>query len=255
MFNMMQKVYDVQVVKRIIGDDGKPKLVTLNQKVPNEKDAAIAKVLNDVTTGEYDFVMEVGPGYNTKREEGLDAMLEILPTPLGEIVAQTAGDLVVRMMDAPGADMIADRMQAANPLAQTDEESDVPPAAQMQIKALQGKLEEAGKVIQGLEIEKKSRIDVEKVKQDGATKRTLMQETGAAHTEQIRQEGTLAVENAENLAWMHDVAVKAQTSLSVAEINALAKLLTTNSQIEASDRAGERQIAAKADEAREKTET
>jgi hypothetical protein len=46
---------------RIIGDDGKPDLLTINQQ------DAVGRVMNDVTVGTYDVVMETGPGYNSKR--------------------------------------------------------------------------------------------------------------------------------------------------------------------------------------------
>ena len=240
------KIWDTQRMQRIIGDDGKPSLVVLNEK-------AIDTVKNDVTVGTYDVVMETGPGYNTKQEEGLAAFLQLMATPLGEPVAQTSGDLVVRMMDAPGAEAVADRMAAANPLAQVDEQSDVPPQAQMMIKSLQMKVEEAGKIIQNLELEKKYRRDTEDIKQKGETQRVLMKETGATERAVMEGQAALAEENAENEAWMRDVAVQAQAQLSVAEINAMVKLLTTNTQVEASDRSAERQIAAKAEEARAKT--
>ncbi len=38
-------------------------------------------------------------------------MMELLGTPLGEKVAMTSDDLVLRSMDFPGADLIADRCQ------------------------------------------------------------------------------------------------------------------------------------------------
>jgi hypothetical protein len=73
-------------------------------------------VLNDVTVGTYDVVMDTGPGYDTRRQEGVAAMMELLNTPLGEKVAQSSDDLIVRNMDFPGSDAIADRLAAANTL-------------------------------------------------------------------------------------------------------------------------------------------
>lgn len=243
--------WDVQSVRRIIGEDGKPDLVTINERKNVD---GVETVLNDMTVGTYDVVMQTGPGYDTKREEGLDTFMAVLQSPLGEKVAQVADDVVVRMMDVHGAEEIADRLAAANPLSQIDENSDVPPQAQMMIKGLQAKLEEAMKALQAAELEKKYRTDVEAMRQDGETKRVHLKEAGAVEREVLKGQGTLAVENAENEAWMRDVAVKAQTSLSVAEINAFVKLLTTKSQIDASDRGAERQISAAADQGRREAE-
>ena len=106
--DLIPQVYDTERVLRIIGDDGKPDLITLNERKVNEM--GVVEVLNDVTVGEYDVVMDTGPGYNSKRQEAVDSMMSLLgadPT-----LMQTAGDLIFRNMDFPGSDVIADRMAA-----------------------------------------------------------------------------------------------------------------------------------------------
>jgi hypothetical protein len=209
-------VYDTQRVQRIIGDDGKPELVTINQKEvkQDETGAAIEKVLNCVCVGEYDVVMETGPGYDTKRQEGVAATMELMRTPIGEKVAAVADDLIVRQMDFPGADTIADRLAAANPLSEVDEKSDVPPQAQMVMKAMQKQLEQAKQIIQQLEMEKKYRLDAIRMQEDGETRRKLMDTTASAHDTEQR-----------NLSMQHSVEAKAITSQNVEEIRALTKLL------------------------------
>jgi hypothetical protein len=124
--DLLPKIYDTERVMRIIGDDGKPELLTVNQR------DSVGRVLNDMTVGQYDVVMDTGPGYNSKRQEAVDSMLPLLTADPG--LMQTCGDLVFRNMDWPGADVIADRLAAANPLAQIDEHSEIPPLAQMKIK-------------------------------------------------------------------------------------------------------------------------
>jgi hypothetical protein len=215
-------VYDTERVQRIIGEDGKEKMVTLNQKQqpgqgvdPNGTDAAIAKVLNDVTVGTYDVVMQTGPGYDTRRKEGTVAMMELMGTPVGEKVAAVADDLIIRNMDFPGSDVIADRLAAANPLSKIDEESDVPPQAQMQIKAQQDQIQKMGQAIQQLELEKKYRMDVQGMKEQGATQRTLMETTTKAHDTEER-----------NKSIQHSTEVKALTAQNVEEIRGLVKLLS-----------------------------
>ncbi len=151
-------IYDTKRVMRIIGEDGRPELVTLNEPAPamdengqpqmDETGQAIQKVLNDVTVGQYDVVMDTGPGYDTKRIEGVDAMMQLMNTPVGEKVAQVGDDLLVRQMDFPGADVLADRLAAANPMAQVDEKSEIPAKIQMQIKGLQRHLQQAQQIIQ-----------------------------------------------------------------------------------------------------------
>jgi hypothetical protein len=220
-------VYDTQRVQRIIGEDGREEMVTLNQKTQgqDEQGQAIATVLNDVCTGTYDVVMQTGPGYDTKRQEGVASMLELLNTPLGEKIAVTGDDLIVREMDFNGAEMLADRLAAANPLAQVDEKSDVPPKAQMQIKALQQQLEQAGQQMQAMAQELKYKGQLEQMKQDAETKRELMRTTVKAHeNEAWQQEEREQVQSVERTR-MNESAANNQTKILVEEIKAHVALL------------------------------
>lgn len=208
-------IYDTERVVRIIGEDGRPSLDTVNEKKQemSPEGQAINKVLNDVTVGEYDIVMDTGPGYDSKRQEAVATFTQMLGTPLGEKIAQVADDIIVRNLDVPGADVIADRLAAANPLAQIDEESEIPPKVQMMIKGLQNQLQQAQQMIQQQGLEIKFRTNIEKMKQDGEDKRELLRQTTKAH-------------DIEKMAAtkQHDTEVRALTAQNVAEINAMAKL-------------------------------
>ena len=67
--------YSEERMQRIIGEDGKPQMVELN------KDDGTGAIKNDLTVGKYDVVMDAGPSYETKREEGADALLELCGSP------------------------------------------------------------------------------------------------------------------------------------------------------------------------------
>lgn len=200
-------------VVRIIGDDGQSSTKQLNVQQPGATAEDPSKVLNDVTVGEYDVVMDTGPGFNTKRQEAVDSMMPLFEK--NEDLMKIAGDVMFRNMDFPGAEVIADRMAAANPMSQIDEESDVPPQAQMQIKQLQDAVKKLTEHAQQLEQVLKSRADVEAAKQAGESHRLLVKEAGATDRN-----------NADNESWMHDVAVKSHTALGVAEINQAGKIIT-----------------------------
>jgi hypothetical protein len=73
LLDLIPHYYDTKRVIRIIGEDGTPDSVTINDHAE-----AIGKVLNDLTVGKYDVVMDTGPGYDTKRLEAQDAMLELV---------------------------------------------------------------------------------------------------------------------------------------------------------------------------------
>jgi hypothetical protein len=38
----------------------------------------IGEVLNDVTVGEYDVVMDTGPGFQSKRQQAVESMMPLL---------------------------------------------------------------------------------------------------------------------------------------------------------------------------------
>ena len=203
--DLIPKIYDTQRVMRIIGDDGKPDMITINERT------AVGEVLNDVTVGRYDVVMETGPGYNSKRQEAVDAMMPLLAKPE---MFQAAGDLVFRNMDFPGADIIADRLAALNPLAQIDEKSDIPPQVQMQLKQAQAQVQQMQQQMAAMQMAIKQRQDIEQVKQDNETKRELLRQTAKAHNTETMAE-----------VKVNDQNTRAITSQNKTEIDAIVQLL------------------------------
>ena len=204
------KIYDTERVMRIIGMDGQPDMVTLNQQGADEE--GIYKTMNDTSVGEYDVVMDTGPGYNSKRQEAIEAMIPLMTAD--PALMQVAGDLFFRNMDFPGAEIIADRLAAANPMSQIDEKSKIPPQVQMQLAMSKKQIEEMGQQLQNLQMVIKQRQDIESVKQDAETKRELMRQTAKAHnTESVLE------------ARVHDVNMRAVTSQNKTEIESIMELL------------------------------
>jgi hypothetical protein len=204
--DLIPKIYDTERVMRIIGSDGQPDMTTINQA------NAIGEVLNDVTVGEYDVVMDTGPGFQTKRQQAVESMMPLL-TGNAELF-NIAGDLVFRNMDFPGADVIADRLAAMNPLANIDEKSDIPPEIQMRLAQSQQMIEQLQQQLQAAGLEINNRMQVAQIKEEGATKRKLMDVTARAHnTETI------------NEAKVNQTNVKAITEQNKSEIDALVKML------------------------------
>jgi hypothetical protein len=235
--DLIPKIYDTERVMRIIGDDGKPELLTINQR------DSVGRVLNDVTVGQYDVVMETGPGYNSKRQEAVDNMLPLLSA--APELMQVAGDLVFRNMDWPGADIIADRLAAANPMAQIDDKSKVPPQVQMQLAMSQKQIQELTQALQAKELLLKQRLDVEQLKQDSETKRTLIKETNRAHEIELREASDRDEMRMKVEGQAHDTVVKTQTQLEIERMKAeiairlatLDKLALKNASAETTERA------------------
>ena len=210
--DLIPKIYDTERVMRIIGDDGKPELLTINQR------DSVGRVLNDITVGQYDVVMETGPGYNSKRQEAVDNMLPLLSA--APELMQVAGDLVFRNMDWPGADIIADRLAAANPMAQIDDKSKVPPQVQMQLAMSKKQIQELTQALQAKELLLKQRMDVEQLRQDSETKRTLLKETNRAHEIELREQSDREEMRMKVDGQAHDTVLKTQTQIEVERMKA-----------------------------------
>lgn len=209
--DLIPKIYDSQRVMRIIGDDGKPDLVNINE--PKQDAQGVYTIMHDMTVGEYDVVMDTGPGYNSKRQEAVESMTNIMK--VDPTLMQHAGDLIFRNMDFPGADIIADRLAAANPMAQIDDKSPVPPQVQMQLKANQAQMQKMQQTIQQMQQMIKMRQDTEQVKQDAETKRVLIKETNRAHDLELRNEERHRDMELRTSTTAHDTVLKTQTQIEI----------------------------------------
>jgi Phage P22-like portal protein len=203
--DLIPKIYDRERVMRIIGDDGKPEIVTLNQ--PGTDENGVAKILNDVTVGEYDVVMDTGPGYNSKRQEASESMATILaadPNLMSQI-----GDLWFRNMDFPGADVIADRLATLNPLAKIDDKSPIPPQVQMQLAQAQAQIQQLQQALQAEQMDKKYRATVQQQVQEAETEREKMRL-------QVKREDVMTRTDTQ----AHDTVIKTQTQLEIEQLKA-----------------------------------
>lgn len=214
--------YDTERMQRIIGEDGVPQVVKINEQVqetPEGASEAVMRVKNDMTVGLYAVVMDTGPGYATKREEAAENMVETLNTPLGEVVVQQGADIVLRNMDWHGADELADRVASTIPAAMQKMVEGLPKQAQNIIGALQQQLQQKDQTIQQQALEIKYGQDKERMRIQGK-----LEETDRNNERAVRVED-----------------MKGNTSRDVAEIHGATQLLNTNTEA-AHDRAAAREL-------------
>lgn len=180
---LIPKVYDTARVLRMIGEDGEQEVILVNQEF--EKNGKMLRY--DLNKGKYDVVVDVGPSYETKRQEAAATMVEL--TKAYPQIMQFAGDLLLRNMDFPQAKELADRFKKTIPANLVDNGKDeLPPVAKAQIeqlgKALEemtAKLNEQTKIIETkqIEIESKERIEFAKLEHDAAIKMAEMNQAEA----------------------------------------------------------------------------
>ncbi len=100
-------IYDTARTVQVQSEDGKKRSVAINQ--PDEHGV----VEFDMTEGEYSVSPQAGPSFGTRRQEQVEAGLAMVETY--PEAAPAVMDLIVRQMDWPGADAIADSLEAMVP--------------------------------------------------------------------------------------------------------------------------------------------
>jgi hypothetical protein len=131
--DLIPHIYDTPRILRIIGEDGVQETVPVNQM---QEIDGVEKIY-DLSVGKYDVTISTGPSYQTRRQEATDTQLElakVYPPLMG-----VAGDIVIKNMDIPQAQEIAERVaNTIPPNIKGDDKSggEVPPAAQQMIAQL-----------------------------------------------------------------------------------------------------------------------
>ena len=169
LLDLIPHVYNKPRVMRIMGADGTPDSVQVNE----EFELNGMTKMHDLTKGKYDLIVTTGPSYTSKRDEAATQMTELLRS--FPQAAPIIGDLVAKALDWPGADEIAKRLKTMlPPEIQAMEKMDgLPPEAQSAIAQAQQQVNQLKQVIdqgkqilgqkdeqiKGLELEKKSKND------------------------------------------------------------------------------------------------
>jgi hypothetical protein len=195
--------YDVARIQRIIRpDDTHDHVGVFSSKKMTQQDAtveiakqndAIKKVF-DIGVGRYDVTVSVGPSYQTKRQEASAMQIELMKNV--PIVQQAAPDIVIRNIDIPQADDIADRVKKLLPPALQDSDDGTPEQqldqAKQQLAALSQQhqmlteaLNQANEVIKTKQIEQQGKTEMVKVQEMSRQAIVKMQEATKLAVAQI----------------------------------------------------------------------
>lgn len=105
--DLIPRIYDTERTLRTLGVDESPEMVEINKTYINKDGEKI--IINDITVGKYDVYVSVGPSYTTQRMEAAESMMMLIQAVPG--LVSVIGDLLVKNMDWPGADEIAERLK------------------------------------------------------------------------------------------------------------------------------------------------
>lgn len=216
-------------MQRIIGEDGVPSMVKVNEQTTEN---GVATVKNDLSVGKYDVVMDTGPGYETKREEGAQNLISLMSIPeLAEVVVKVGSDLIFRAIDAPYMQELADRIASMTPEGLEKILEQLPERAQQIVKSM-------GAQIQQLQQE------LQKVQQDlklGLTKAHLSETVKAHGIEETNKTKRLDTETRADTEKFKAV-LGSHTTLAKEEIAAGASLLNTHVEAKYHEREADRII-------------
>lgn len=112
--DLIPKVYTGERIVRILGEDGQEGTARIGQK-PDANGPMPDGVerIYDLGVGRYDVAVDTGPSFTTRREEAAMQMTEFIRAypPAAPLI----GDLLVKALDWPQADEIAERIKAMLP--------------------------------------------------------------------------------------------------------------------------------------------
>ena len=152
LIDLIPKVYNSERMIRVLGQDGKAKLVQVTdpQGVPDPG----ADIYN-LTLGKYDLTVKAGPSYSTQREEAAEMLTELVRA--NPQSAAILGDLIVENLDLPGGDKVVKRLQAVLPEPVRQAEQGADPQAQaaaQQVQQLGQALQQLGAQLQAAQADK-----------------------------------------------------------------------------------------------------
>lgn len=165
LIDLIPHIYDTARSIRIIGTDGAEKFLKINEPFQDETGKIVYK--NDLTRGKYDLTVTTGPSFSTQRQEATEFY-----TQLGTAVPQiwgVAGDLIMKSMDLPYSEDIAERMRTLLPphvQQKLAEGKEVPPevqAAMNQANQAMAIVQQQSQLVQAAAKEaEKLKVDAEK---------------------------------------------------------------------------------------------
>lgn len=142
LIDLIPKVYSAPRMLRVLGPEGAPQVVPVNQPVTvgqGPGGSPIQRVF-DLGLGKYDLTVEAGPSFTTRRQEAAEQMMSFVRA--FPQAAPVIGDLLAKNLDWPGSAEIARRLAALLPPGAAGPNPQVL-AAQQQIQQLNAQLQQA----------------------------------------------------------------------------------------------------------------
>lgn len=111
-------VYDAPRVQRIIQPDGQVQQVIVHSGRENAANALKSPEIQDVydlSKGVYDVVVDVGPSYQTKRQEAFTLQLQLAEADKTGTIMKVCPDIIIANSDMPQSREMAERLKKTVP--------------------------------------------------------------------------------------------------------------------------------------------
>lgn len=217
--DLIGEIIDTEQMVRTLGVDGSEEYLKVNTVGMDGQGMPI--IVNDLTTGEYDITVTVGPSFATQRQEAAETYTQMAAAD--PMLMATAGDLVYKSFDYPYAEEMAERRRAMLPpqiLEIINKDKKLPPEvtqAMQQVKQMQEMVSQQGQMVQAAAAEAtQMKNDAEKEKLG------VSQEISNLKVEQANFEANVAKEIA-------NIATK-QAALATAEANLIKQIAEGQAQ-------------------------
>jgi hypothetical protein len=106
LIELIPKIYTNRRVIRIMGEDGELEgFARINTMLPD------GQLENDISVGQFDLEVTTGPSFATKRMEAADKMMSLVQSV--PAIGQVGADMIVKALDMPYGDKLADRLGMA----------------------------------------------------------------------------------------------------------------------------------------------
>ena len=133
--DLIPSIYDSERDVRLHTEEHEaPKFTTINKTQMQAN--GIPMVVNDVREAQFDVRVKIGPSFATRRMEAVDSLMKLIQA--FPQAAQVAGDLIVNLLDVPGAEELAARLKRSiPPQILGDDQEEQTPQEQQQKQQMQ----------------------------------------------------------------------------------------------------------------------
>lgn len=115
LIDLIPKIYDAKRIVRIMAPDGDEQEIQIDpeaekalQQRDDSEEAKVQTIFNP-NVGAFDVVAQVGPNFETKRQEAFDAMSAMFTA--NPALVQVVGDIWMQNADFPASDKLAERIR------------------------------------------------------------------------------------------------------------------------------------------------